>query len=418
MRKILIVLLISSLLVPISGCYDANEIDDLVYVIGLGLDKGSNDNIKVTVQFSTLKEGDGQETGGGKTSTAEKGKKGFDIMSVEAPTVFSAINILNTSLTRKLTFMHMNIIVFSEELAREGLSPYLSTLAGYREIRRPMTILISKSKAEKFILENKSIIGTNLSKTIELISKESNNTGYYSSFTQTDFYNNIKSPYIQAIAILAGVNSAQASTPSQDGIINNYIAGNVPMIADLKRSTMGTAVFDGDKMVGELNGDETRVLLMARGEFKRAFMDVRDPKDPKRYLNFDVRMGREPQVKTWFEGGKPFVHLTLNIEADWVIAQTAENYADPKLLPSAENALKEYLQGILRQIIEKSQQEFRADVFGFGKSIAAHFLTIPEWEDYQWLKKFSEAKISTDVKVKIRRPGMLLKLSPVNKARG
>ncbi len=417
MHKMPTALLIILLLLPLPGCHDINEIDDLVYVISLGLDKGSHDNIKTTVQFTSLKEGGDQETGGGKkSSTSEKGKEGFDILSVEAPTVFGALNLLNTSLTRRLTFMHLKIIVFSEDLAGEGLSPYLGILAGYWDLRRPITVLVARSGAENFINNNISIIGTNPSKTIELITRQSESTGFYSRFTDRDFYSNIKSTYIQPIAILAGVNSPKAGASPQTGIIYNQTAGDIGIKGDLKRNTMGTAVFDGDKMVGELNGDETRVLLMARGEFKRAFMDVRDPQNPKRFINFDVRPARKPKIKTWFEDGKPFVHLTLNIEANWAIAQTAASYADPELLPIAENALKEYIREILDEIIKKSQHEFNSDIFGFGRFMAAHFLTIQEWEGYEWPEKFKDAHIATEVAVNIRRPGISIYLSPVRKA--
>ncbi len=76
-------------------------------------------------------------------------------------------------------------------------------------------------------------------------------------------------------------------------------------------------------------------------------------------------------------------------------------------------ALNQHIQQVLyddmMKLIEKVQKEYKADIFGFGRYLAANFATIQEWEEYNWLSRFSEAQINLDLDVHIRRTGMMRK---------
>ncbi|MCI1996558.1 MAG: Ger(x)C family spore germination protein, partial [Clostridium luticellarii] len=50
-RKINLLLLFIILFTMLTGCYDAVEIDDEVYPVMLGVDRGSNNKFKITIQY-------------------------------------------------------------------------------------------------------------------------------------------------------------------------------------------------------------------------------------------------------------------------------------------------------------------------------------------------------------------------------
>ncbi len=60
----------------------------------------------------------------------------------------------------------------------------------------------------------------------------------------------------------------------------------------------------------------------------------------------------------------------------------------------------------------------KTDIFGFGHVAARQFLTIEEWEEYNWIKQFQNAEISTEVNFTIRRTGTQLKSSPIITSEG
>ncbi len=65
MRKAAFILLLALMTSFLSGCFDASEIDDLLQVSAIGVDKGVKDKWRVTIQFPTIKNGGGGGSGEG-----------------------------------------------------------------------------------------------------------------------------------------------------------------------------------------------------------------------------------------------------------------------------------------------------------------------------------------------------------------
>jgi len=62
-KKTVAVILISILSISLlSGCYNAHGIETLAYVVAIGIDKGENDKIKLSLQFALLSENAGDSS--------------------------------------------------------------------------------------------------------------------------------------------------------------------------------------------------------------------------------------------------------------------------------------------------------------------------------------------------------------------
>lgn len=132
-RKIIILLLLVIISMNLSSCYDSREIDDLAYVVGLGIDKGKSNILRLTLQIvvpSKSSSGEGEGGDGGGENTV--------ITVVEVPTIYAGFNMLNAHVSKELNFSHVQIAVFSEELAREGIGKYIHALSRGREFRGRM----------------------------------------------------------------------------------------------------------------------------------------------------------------------------------------------------------------------------------------------------------------------------------------
>lgn len=170
-------------------------------------------------------------------------------------------------------------------------------------------------------------------------------------------------------------------------------------------------------MVGELNGDETRSLLMLIDEFRRGFYAVKDPKKPNTTITMDIRRQKSPSIKVRFEGGKPVIDVKVFLEGDILAIQSTIDYESKELKPMLENEFKKLVKEQLDKTIMKCQA-LNTDVFRFGSTAAMNFLTIPEWEEYNWLKRFKDAKVNTQVDFTIRRTGTMLKSSEMFSTEG
>ena len=323
------------------------------------------------------------------------------------------------AISRRVSLMHTKMIVFSEDFAKEGVGSYLAPITRFRETRRTMHVAVVKGKAEDFIKEDMTNIGESLAKSIELITTQSKNTAFFPEARFNNFYRGILSPYESAIAIYGGVNNFdKLPNSSQKGssplvIDNGYLPGDVPREGVTKREFAGTAVFNGDKMVGNLDSVETRYYLLVMGKYKRGIMTINDKEKPSSAIAVDIRLGRNPQIKSHFENGKPVIDVKLKIEGDIQSIQSRIDYEKLSKLNDLNNQIKEHLQNGIQKLIEKTQKEFKADIFGFGHKVVDHFSTIQEWQKYNWLSHYPEAKVNLDVEVNVRRTGLMIYSAPI-----
>lgn len=420
--RIITLTLAITILFPLlfTGCYDSVEIDDEVYAIAVGIDKGTGQNLKVTVQYPTYKGGEKSGGGGGGGSESkENGQVDSTIVStIEAPSILESINMLNTSLGRRISLMHAKLLVLSEEISKIGVSRYVAPFTRYRETRRTMRMVVSKSSAEELLMNMKSLIGESSPKAIELLFEQYKSNGLFPNASLREFYKDMTMSYEQPFAISANLNELKGTGQFSQSVNSgtkdspDLTAGALSRKGGSKVELIGTDLFKGDKLTGILDGYETRFFLMVQGEFKRANLTLNDINSPGNILVFDVRQGRQPKISVNFNGNKPVLGVELNIEADIVSIQSRIDYEKATAIGGLEVQLKTYLTDGVTRMIKKTQQ-FESDAIGFGRKAAHHFATVSEWENYKWLSKYKDADVNVNVKVNIRRSGLIYEAAPI-----
>lgn len=416
MKKGLIIFIFVFFAFSFQGCFDSREIDDLAYVIAIGLDKGNNNDLKMTLQVAVPKEIGGQEGGDG-------GEKSTTIVTIETPSIYSGLNSTNEFLSRQINLSHAKLIVFSEELAKEGLEEYFHAIVRSREFRPQMYVTISRDEAEEFIRNVKPELEISSSKYYELLFKNSNYTALTAATRIYDLYLDSEATDRQGVAILSGVNKFEKS---EDISIKNstykekdrdyplegdFKAGDIPRISENKAEIMGLAVFDGARMVGELDGEETSFLLMLKGEFNYAYFTIKDPisKDKKIVLN--VKKSREPIRNVEMIGDEVLIDVKIPLECDIVSIQSGINYEQGEETKILEEYIAKFFKDGIDKLLSKTQKEFGTDIVGFGQKVKRSFLTWSDWENFNWLVKYKYSKINTEVYISIRRSGLMLESS-------
>ncbi len=418
-----ILLLIIPVLITFSGCTsDSAEVDDQVYTLVLGADKGIDNKIRLTVQYPTYKGGGGgsEKKGGGGESDKEKGLvSGTIVTTVEAPSLLEAINLMNTATARRISMVHTKAIIFSEQFAREGIENYLEPIARFRESRRIMQVIVCKGTAEDFIKSNEALIGESVAKSMELMFKQYENNGFFPLTPFHKFYSDSLSPYGQAYTIYAGVNDFKnlkqgENTGNSPFILESGIEpGKLPRSGDSKVEYLGSAAFNGGQMVGSLNCYETRYFQMVTGDFKRGTITIEDKNSPGTAIPLDVRLGRAPRIKTHFENDTPVVDVVLKIEADLGAIQSRIEYERLDRIEELNSQIETVILKGVKKTIERTQKEIGSDIFGFGRYIARHFATIQEFEQYNWLAHYREAIVNVRVDANVRRTGLMIGSSPI-----
>lgn len=199
--KILIYFFLLLTVFFLSGCFDSAEIDDEVYPLFIGLDKGDENSLIMTVKYPVYTENgdeislesDEENDDGEGISLGDR-----NIHSIETSSILQGIDMLGMIISRQISLKHVKGVVFSEELSKEGIRKYLSSFIKYSETRQTMRVIVSKSSAKDFIIGYSTGIGESLSKSIELMKSQAKHTGYFAQTELFQFYFNIISPYSSA----------------------------------------------------------------------------------------------------------------------------------------------------------------------------------------------------------------------------
>lgn len=194
--KILIAIIL--IIVFTIGFNQGQEIDDLAYAIAIGIDSSKENNLKVSFQFAKP-----VNSSDGGTSDPQPSF----IHTVEASSITSAINILNSFMSKRLNLSHCKVIVFSEEFAKEGISEEIYTLINNIQIRPDVSIVISRCSSKYFIEKSKPTLENIVTKYYEIAPQSTEYTGYTSNVKIGDFFNSLNCSTCEAYAILGGVNT-------------------------------------------------------------------------------------------------------------------------------------------------------------------------------------------------------------------
>lgn len=95
-----------------SASYTSRQIGNLAYVLAMGIDVGEKAKIKVSVQFT-------KNASLSSSSSSSESSDNIILVSGEADSIFSAINLLNSYVGKEINLSHCSLFIFSEEFAKQ-----------------------------------------------------------------------------------------------------------------------------------------------------------------------------------------------------------------------------------------------------------------------------------------------------------
>lgn len=386
---IIIVLLIFSL----SGCYSVQSIDDLTYVIALGIDKGKNNTLALTVQFTFPT-----------SSESASGEAAPTIVNtVECASINSGITLLNSYTSKEINLSHCKIIVFSEELAVSGIGEEIFTLSNQVEIRPDSNIIISKSTAKEYIENSKPELENLVAKYYELNLFSQEYVGFTENISISNFFNKLNTTSIEPTAILG--NGNKLNLPSSDNSEDelDIVAGELP-ITEYKRESenLGIAVFKDDKMVGELTAIETMLHLILTDNFESGIITLNHPLKENSTIDIALYSHKDTNIDTKLVNGSPFASIEVFLNSRLLSVDKNSGDFDADEIKELESLINSYLENAILNYLYKTSKEFESDIDGIGQSLLTKFKNSKEWNNYNWPQNykntFFKAHVNTNIK--------------------
>ncbi|MFD2412011.1 Ger(x)C family spore germination protein [Paenibacillus rhizoplanae] len=387
MRRVSIFFMTALCLLLITGCWNRRELNDLALVVAMSIDK-SDDQYMVTLQVVDAGEVSSKIGTSGRTPVITYSEKGKH--------VFEAIRKMTTGTPRKLYFSHLQMLVISEDIAKEGISKSLEFLSRDHEVRKDFFVVIAKEEQAKSILENIT--------SLEKIPAQKMKTSLETS--QKVWAPTVAIQIDQLIADL----TSEGSNAVLTGII---ITGNPTTGTTLKNVTktssysnlkfQGVAVFKKDKLVGWLNEEESKGYNYIKDNVKSTVAHIECPGGGD--LVMEV-LRSKTKVKGKVVNGEPSIDIHLSAEINIAEVECPIDLSKIENIIELEQSINEKAISVLEASIRKAK-ELGSDIFGFGEVI--HRADPQAWKTWKtdWNKHFAETAVTIHSDFKIRRTGIV-----------
>jgi spore germination protein KC len=397
-KKIGIFVLLIFISINLTGCWDMIELEEQGYVAAIGVDKGRGRNVRITFQIINHR----AISSRGGQSSGESRQKSINI-SIEAPGILSASELLGASFTRRIALSHTKVIVVGQEFAQSSeFFRFLEASLREREVRRSMTLIVSREKAEDFMKNNNPALEDRINKFYEFMSRRWNETGLVPPYSNINRF--MQRTEAKGSLFLSIYSSSRKTGVKEGADEGNYLPGQIKKEGGNPAEMIGAAVFRNGKMIGQLTGNEMRLVsfLREKPESKKMVITLEDPLDPKYRLGVRVTRAKRTRVKVDISGSKTRIDVKVPLSFDILTIPSFINYPeDLQKQEQLKSLLEEYLVKISKSLIKKTQEEFKGDPFQWELAARRKFYTYDEYQEYNWMKHYPEAivNISYDIRL-------------------
>ncbi|MCL6631708.1 MAG: Ger(x)C family spore germination protein [Alicyclobacillus herbarius] len=421
LRKWGVWLMAVSCLSLLTGCFDRQELEQLAFVTGVGLDKAPHGLIDVTLQIAAP---EGNDEGGGGGSGKEQGK-GTQPVTFRVHSIPEALSLANTSIERTVTLSHLSIVIFGESLAKEGLKKTLEPMVRFREFRRTLFVAVAKGEAKDIFANDNLMLERSTARLADNLFVMGNRNGLFPSKQLQDFLVAVENPHEDPLLPVFAVNQAVAQTSggeaasgqndsgggqgdSAGGSITkttvDFTAGQVARAGGNPVEWIGGALFRGDKLVGYLSGREMLYLRILDGSLHSAKVDFADPLHPQQTIGLFLRKERSPSEQLVLTN-PPRVRFLVPLDADLTTA--VEPSAERSLASQEiEQSLDKTMANEMAALLKKLYHQYEVDPIPLSRRLRTHFLTHQAVVQYPWRERMRKADFQVRVDLNIRRFGI------------
>lgn len=414
-RKITPLIMMLCITLVLAGCNGSKETDEVIYILGIGIDKGSGGMLKVTYQYAIssalAKEGSGD------------GQDKFGTTTFTTPSIAESLNLMGAFSSRIPNLSHMKMLVIGEEAAKSGIGDVLASFTRYREFRSTVSIVTVKDGTAAEILTNlKSVLELLPSKFVENMMLKAPDIGYIPPSLIHHFTTRLKGKSGASYTALVALNPVTGrNVPTGEKVegekAEEYTAGNLPTKGKtVPISFAGTALYRDDKMVGTLTTEETRMMLILTGELGRVFVTVSDPQVPDKPANVKISLREKPTITPSRENGVYKFDVSVHLEGVITSLPSGVHYEDPKIKVQLDDRISDVITQSIRKMLRKTQ-DLGSDVVGFGFHARHLYATYPQWQEAaeRWSDDYRNADIRLTVKTTLRRSGLMWQTTPIKK---
>lgn len=382
MKKIL--LLLTCLL--ICGCNDYAELNKLSLVTAAAIDKDKNNYVISLLIANSPKSETSAKEGEAKT-TVYKGK---------GKTVAEAIKKIERKTPKQLYFSHINVVVISEEIGKEGFLKAADWLIRHPKTRNRFYLMqVNNNKASdvlKIISPLESFPSQSIATLIES-NKNSRSIGDTASYT--NFIGRILETGYEPLMPTIKINGNAEEGSKQENIQTSEPKTYL--------SLSEFAIYKGDKLVKTTTLKETEMISIINNEAKEIIYNTKYKKNNinifSNNLKTKIKLTSNNSALINIKGTGTIYEINGNI-----------NLSNIKNIKQLEKKWSKNLKKDIKKVIKSAKEEYKSDIFGFGNMIYKNYPKRWKKINDNWNDKyFKNLKIKINTNLKIVSTGSLAK---------
>lgn len=374
-RKMLLLCII--LMITLTGCWDRVDIEKYAFILGIGVDEGEKDGISATYQIALPDAIMGARQGGGDGASTVN-------ITIDAKNLKDADQKLLSRINQIPNYSHLQVVVFGEGLSKKGIRKHLDFFLREPEMRHLTKVTICRGEAEKIF----KIQPKNVDSTSHYISEMLNQTQRLS----------------MAIPKYIDLGMLQRVLVHPSDFLLTEVSADKDIL-----NIEGGAVVKGDKLEGWLNANEAMGFKWLKNEVRWGVLELDLDEDKKDRVSFQV-IGSQTKIKPIMKSERKMFEfkIKLNVEGDVVETRVDmfKAYND-EFIRRIEKSAEKKISQLCTGVFEKLQKEYEADSLGLCEIVANHYPSFWEKNKRQWKDYFARSEIKVNVKVRVRRVGLI-----------
>ncbi|MDF2530951.1 MAG: gerLC [Clostridia bacterium] len=326
--------------VVLVGCWDKVEIEDRIFVLGIGIDKAKEEEKaqptdRYVINFASpivgaLKDG-GEET--------------FSVDKTVSSIFTFGLNQMYERIDKKLSFQHTRILIFGEDMLKDEqlFKEVLDAVGRSHEFHRNMYVFAVPGRADEV-------------------------------FKVKPKYNKLLASYIAGIAENNLYQSSIYKMPAYqmyDNLINSEGDTIIPSLRASKEETKvsGVGVIKDYKLIGYLDDMDSETLNWLNNTASGGIVEGKynNILIPYKYNDFNTSL-----VLDKVEGDK--IYLTYNMVAEGSAEEYiwGEKLMEQALLDTLEKNIETRIEERGKSVVDKFQKELKVDLVGIAPFLRKH----------------------------------------------
>lgn len=374
MKKIILLILC----LTICGCNDYAELNKLSLVTAAAIDKNDK-KYEVTLLIANSPKQD---------TSAKEGEAKTTVYKAKGKTVSEAIKTIDRKTPKQLYFSHINVVVISEKIGKEGFLKVADWLIRHPQTRnRFYLVQVNKNKASdvlKIISPLESFPSQSIATLIES-NKNSRSIGDTASYS--NFIGRILETGYEPLMPTVNINGNPKKGAKQE---------NVETAQPSTYLSLGNlAIYKGDKLIKTTTKKESEIIHIINNEAKELIYNINYKNNNasiySNNIKTKIKLKNSNSLDIYVNGTGTIYEINGSINLNKI-----EN------IKKLEKKWNENLKKDIKKTIKNIKEEYKSDIFGFGNLIYKNYpkkwkIIKKDWNN-KYFKKIN-IKIHTNTKI-------------------